>query len=110
LIDAAAQEVVPPSGAMPTSINVTTIIERELVDLLMIPDDVYDVNSVLSMHGNSQKKNKKKLLFKVRWEGYSERHDTLEPWRNVKNNVFLHEFLTMNKRTHLIPKAFKIAK
>jgi hypothetical protein len=68
-------------------------------------EGMYEVNSIISMHGNPKKKNS--LRFKVRWEGYSERHDTMEPFRNVQNNKMVHDFLLHQNKKYLIPKMFR---
>ncbi len=52
--------------------------------------------------GNS----KSNMDFKVRWRGYSEEHDSWLPWRELRANTVLHQYLRDHNMTTLIPKEF----
>lgn len=54
-------------------------------------EDIFVVRDIIDISGNPS--NKKNLLFKVLWEGYSDDEFTWEPWANVRSNVYLIKFL-----------------
>jgi hypothetical protein len=54
-------------------------------------DNSYFVEEILDYKGSKSRKNT--LMFKVRWQGYSEEADTWEPWKNLRSNYQLHKFL-----------------
>ena len=61
----------------------------------------YLVDSVLEHTGNPKRKSE--MSFKVRWTGYSEEHDSWEPWKNIRLVDKLHEYLRDNDMAKLIP-------
>ncbi len=67
---------------------------------------LFRVKSIVSMHGTVGK-NYDKLRFRVRWVGYTEKDDTLEPWRNLKFNSVLHSFLIAKGLQHMVHKKFR---
>jgi hypothetical protein len=61
------------------------------------------------MRNNYHKDKKVHRRYKVnsyllRWAGYDESCDTLEPWKHVNYNYKLHEFLRAKKMAKFIPK------
>ena len=64
------------------------------------------VDSIISHTGD--KRTKSKMMFKVKWQGYEGHPDEFSevPWGNLKNNVFLHNYLRDNNTASIIPKTF----
>lgn len=62
------------------------------------------VEQILAHKGNVRKKTT--LHFKVKWMGYET--TTWEPWKNVKSNIKVHQYLIAKGLGHLIPKAFQL--
>ena len=64
------------------------------------------VDGIVSHTGD--KRTKTKMMFMVKWKGYEGHPDEFSevPWGNLKNNVFLHNYLRENNMTSLIPKTF----
>ncbi len=60
------------------------------------------VDTVLEHTGNPKKKSE--LLFKIRWQGYTEEHDSWEPWKNLRLVDKLHDYLRNNGMAKLVPK------
>ena len=54
------------------------------------------------------KTDKTKMDFLVRWEGFKETHDSWLPWKELRANIKLHEYLRTNKMASLIPKSPRI--
>lgn len=49
--------------------------------------------------------NKKDVRFRIRWTGYSEEHDTDEPWSHVDGNVEVTKYIEANPELkHLLTK------
>ena len=44
--------------------------------------------------------------FLVKWLGYEKTHNTHEPWKQLKDNVKLHEFLISKNLKHIIPRKY----
>jgi len=44
------------------------------------------------------------MEFKVRWKDLPESSDRYLPWKELRNNPHLHEYLAANNMKHLIPK------
>ena len=60
------------------------------------------VESILDHSGDPKKKSE--LSFKVRWKGYTEEHDSWEPWKNLRLVEQLHDYLRSHNMAKLIPK------
>ena len=61
----------------------------------------YVVDSILEHTGTPKKRSE--MFFKVRWAGYSQEHDSWEPWKNLRLVDKLHEYLRDNGMAKLIP-------
>ena len=46
------------------------------------------------------------MRFLVKWEGYPECENTWEPWKNLRLNVKLHQYLRTNNLAKLVPKGY----
>jgi hypothetical protein len=46
------------------------------------------------------------MRFLVKWEGYPECENTWEPWKNLRLNVKLHQYLRANDLAELVPKGY----
>ena len=76
------------------------------VKIAMCDEQFFEIERVLAHKGQFNKKDK--LLFKVKWMGYDDEKDnTWEPWKNLRANIRLHEYLRNNKLTTHIPKEYK---
>ena len=60
------------------------------------------VDTVLEHTGDPKKKSE--LSFKVRWQGYTDEHDSWEPWKNLRLVDKLHDYLRNNGMAKLVPK------
>jgi transposase InsO family protein len=60
------------------------------------------VDSILEHTGDPKKKSE--LSFKVRWQGYTEEHDSWEPWKNLRLVEQLHDYLRSHDMAKLVPK------
>ena len=60
------------------------------------------VHSIVRHTGNPARKSD--MDFLVRWDGYTEADDQWLPWRALRNNPRLHEYLLTNGMAKLIPK------
>ena len=72
------------------------------VDIANKDDDIHEVAEILAMEGDP-KKSRKLLKFEVRWS-HPRAKNTWEPYRVLRHNVKLHDFLRANKLHKLIPK------
>ena len=61
----------------------------------------YVVEKILEHTGDPKRRST--LEFKVRWQGYSEEHDSWEPWKNLRLVDKLHDYLRENNLSKLIP-------
>jgi hypothetical protein len=61
----------------------------------------YVVEKILEHIGDPKRRST--LEFKVRWQGYSEEHDSWEPWKNLRLVDKLHDYLRENNLSKLIP-------
>ena len=66
-------------------------------------DDQYEVEEILNHKGRWEKK--KSLRFEVKWLGYEE--TTQEPWKNIRDNQVLHEYLFERGLGKHIPQKFR---
>ena len=62
-------------------------------------------DSILEHEGKL--KQKKSLLFKVRWLGYDANHDIWEPWKNLHSVDKLHSYLKEIGHLNQIPRRFR---
>ncbi len=65
----------------------------------------FDVESIVSHTGNPSRVST--LKFIVRWTGFDPSDTTELPWKELRNNKVLHQYLRDNKMKSLIPTAFK---
>jgi len=60
------------------------------------------VHSIVNHHGDPKRKSD--MDFLVRWEGYDASEDQWLPWRQLRNNPKLHNYLRDHGFARLIPK------
>jgi len=72
-----------------------------LDDNITTDDKIVDVMAILGHTGKPKKKTK--MQFKVRWKGYDDSHDSWLPWKDLKNNWVLHQYLHIHNLGRLIP-------
>jgi hypothetical protein len=65
----------------------------------------FDVESIVSHSGDASKVST--LKFIVRWTGYDPNDTTELPWKELRHNKVLHQYLKDNKMKSLIPTAYK---
>ena len=65
-------------------------------------EQMFPVEAILEHTGTA--KNRKDLYFKVRWLGYGEKYDKWLPFKDLRHNSILHDYLTKNRMRSLIPK------
>jgi hypothetical protein len=65
----------------------------------------FTVESILEHSGNRSRVGS--LDFKVRWLGYDESYDLWLPWKELRTNTQLHQYLAANGMKALIPKEFR---
>jgi hypothetical protein len=63
------------------------------------------VEKIISMTG--EPKRVRTLKFLVKWVGYDDSHNSIEPWANLRDVDVLHNYLRQHKLEHLIPTKFK---
>jgi hypothetical protein len=63
-----------------------------------------EVAEILAHTGNVNKVST--LDFKVRWTGESSDNDLWLPWKELKNNTLLHQYLIENGLHKLVPKQY----
>jgi hypothetical protein len=67
--------------------------------------NVFDVESILKHKG---KPTRSSLQFLVKWVGYDDTHNSWEPWKNLRDNAILHQYLYNNKQLKsLVPDKYK---
>jgi len=59
------------------------------------------VDSIIEYEGD--RKRLSTLFFKVRWLGYDDSHDLWLPWKELRDNTQLHQFLRENGLGALVP-------
>lgn len=62
------------------------------------------IESVLQHNGHIN--DKSQLQFLVKWLGYDDAENTWEPWKELRGNSVLHEYLRENNLARLIPKSY----
>ena len=62
------------------------------------------VEAVKEHKGNPKKPTG--MTFWVKWEGYPEEENTSEPWKTMRLNGRLHEYLRANNLAKLVPKGY----
>jgi hypothetical protein len=62
----------------------------------------YVIGAVLAHSGDPKRKSS--LDFLIRWEGYDESEDLWLPWKTVRLNTKVHDYLRTNGMSKLIPK------
>ena len=48
-----------------------------------------------------------RLEFLVKWQGYPAEQNTWEPWRNLRRNLHVHEYMRRHKLASLIPRKLR---
>ena len=66
---------------------------------------MYLVEAIREHRGNIRKVTT--LEFLVKWQGYKEADNSWEPWKNLRNNAKLHEYLRSQGMEKLIPQQFR---
>ena len=72
-------------------------------DIALTDSQAYIVELISNHKGNPNKR--KDMTFKVKWKNYDD--ETWEPWEAVKDNIFLHQYLTRINLQRLIPTKFR---
>ena len=65
----------------------------------------FTVESILRHEGN--KRRVSSLDFLVRWQGYGEAEDLWLPWKELRDNSILHQYLAANNMKGLIPQSHR---
>jgi hypothetical protein len=65
----------------------------------------FDIEKILLITGTDGPKED--IQVKVRWEGFGPRYDSWVPWKAVRQNTIMHQFLRDRKLVRLIPKSQK---
>jgi RNase H-like domain found in reverse transcriptase/Chromo (CHRromatin Organisation MOdifier) domain len=68
----------------------------------LLDQDLHLVSAILAHRGNP--KPLSKLYFLVAWQNYPSSSNTWEPYSNVKHLSLLHQYLSNNNLSHLIPR------
>jgi predicted SprT family Zn-dependent metalloprotease len=67
--------------------------------------DVISTQIVEKIIEHSGTKNKKSEMdFRVRWLGFGESQDLWLPWKELRLNPALHDYLRQNRMASIIPK------
>jgi transposase InsO family protein len=93
-------------------VHVTRIVKEFLFDAAtQDPSDVarrdanaFIVERIVTHKG--PRKYKANNQFLVRWKGYGPEDDSWLWWRDLRNNVLLHDYLRENRMNYFIPKEF----
>ena len=64
----------------------------------------YFIDKILDHKGNVKKKTE--IEFLVSWLGYAQEHNSLEPYKALRDSEQLHAYLTERKLRFLIPQKF----
>jgi hypothetical protein len=72
------------------------------VDVARADANEYVIGAILAHSGDP--KLKSSLDFLIRWEGYDESDDLWLPWKSVRLNSKVHDYLRANGMSRLIPK------
>ena len=64
----------------------------------------FEVEEILNHSGKPIKNSATKMMFLVKWKGFDHEENTWEPWKNLRDNSFLHEYLKKNNFSHVLPK------
>jgi hypothetical protein len=62
------------------------------------------VKTLMSGWHSGNETQKSQMDFLVKWEGLDEAYNRWLPWKELRNNVKLHEYLRVVKLGKLIPK------
>ena len=79
--------------------------KTDMVDIAKKDYLEFFIESIIKFEGDFTKLNS--LKFEVKWLGYDETHNTMEPWKNLRKATALHKFLIEKKLRHRIPKEFQ---
>ena len=83
----------------PTITDPTDIARRDNLE--------FYVEKIISFKGDLRKVSS--LTFLVKWLGYDETHNSYEPWKQLKDNVKLHEFLINKNLKNIIPRKYLLS-
>ncbi len=75
------------------------------LDVALRQNDMFIVSSILAHEGTASKPASMK--FKVHWLNTDHSEDTWEPFKELKNNLVLHNYLLRNSMGKLIPSRFR---
>ena len=91
------------------SVHISLLKRFEYDDKVTNPFDVatrdnqeFLVDHIVAHRGNFNRKQS--LSFRVRWSGYDQDDDTWEPWKGLRLNEKLHDYLRANNLEKYIPK------
>ena len=65
-------------------------------------DHEFDVEAILDHVGDPKRKSD--MEFRVRWKGYGSEDDDWLPWKALRDNIYLHQYLRRVGLAKLIPK------
>jgi hypothetical protein len=83
------------------NVDKENVVEEEVLKLAASDRDEYVVEKIVEHRGPIRNKNK--LEFRIRWQGYEENEDTWLRWRDVKDLAALDVYLRENEELkHLI--------
>ena len=71
----------------------------------MVDREEYLVEEILAHRGDPKRKTS--LEFLVKWKGYTDENNSWEPWNNLKDNSFLHDYLRSHGFSKLLPASHK---
>ena len=76
-------------------------------DVALQQKQMYDVEEILKHKGHIRLKST--LQFRVKWLNCDSSQNTWEPWKNLRNNIKLFEYLRKKNLHSLIPKQHRTA-
>merc|ERR1712100_474169 len=78
---------------------------EEATQISMRDSNLFEVAKILDHSGSPRRKSSMKFL--VKWVGYSDECNSWEPWKFLRDNMILHEYLKRNRMKSIIQKHYK---